>query len=1820
MGLGMPIPDLSNKPGPGRPGWGPAGSYDFQFEVTGDVVIEAFPNTTGQSFTIKWQNGSTTQTTGSSTINSPIGAGAGIISINNELDNTYADKFKIVNGKNNVTKVISWGQNPWRDLSSAFSTCPNLTSIENTKLIGATNCNLGYLFINCTGLTEALCENWDLSLGCEMRSLFQGCTNLELLNLKGSKLPGSSTASSNFSFYQVGSTTTNGCEFKMSGLDFNGTINAPGRQWFQSAKFKDGSNLSNWNFDSTLNSFYALDLFVSATVNGTLDVSGWNWPSQQFPSFSSINSSLTSQNGSKIKLTNFDVSKVNNFASAFVSCKVYELEGLSTWGACAGNASIFRMFSAATLMRFNPSDNLSDAFMASLTPIYVHEAFNMFGNGLQDSELGVCPNLSGLNLSNLVSSSTAGLASFMRGHRSTNTPDFSNVTFSSTNTVNFDSAFRTFKTIGTGSDSIFNFNPITVKPANFVSTWNFAFGLTEINIGSNVDMSSTTNISAMLYAVNYNATATPFTNATFATNADFSSLTSVGTWVAYSQQILSPCQVDNLIRRLKATNNNTNLTVNFYSNKVTEAPSVVRSDVDYLENTRGWNITLATPDVALPFQYSSYHIEPTETSITPTILPPLADRNFTSTNSNMPVNQTTGVITQASGYVGNTTIRCTYADGCYNEVNIVSDYPMKFTIDTSYGTAGNLSMQLPFYVTGQVTDDIAISWGDNGYQTISNSQQTITHTYGSAGDYQIRIWGQGYVFPVNQFYGYLKLKSFDAWGSYIWCSNRGNLSGTGGQTYPQHRFQIPAPDGAGNTFDYAATDAPTFTGTDNRIRFIFDGFYNTRTGSGAGSSTAWTFSGNVSNWDISKVIDLTGLFGYQSTVNILVSGNGFDQWDTRNVTSMASMFALYGGNGCDTLEQFQNWRTDSLENLASFGSYAWFGSSCGSKEYLNTKVVNEGTADEYIAWNVSNVTNFSYMLYGNNYANLNIDNWQLNTTVDVTLDQFTGGGKTQWSLNATSPGNAGSCANRVVANGVKTRSVTLGTTNPVTYTAWDVQKVTGIGNLNSNWGGDSTYSYYLDADVSGWNLTNLKIMNRAFGNGSQYGRMGQTILPASANFSNIDSGQTVTWLYNRGGGCEDGTVLLDFFYSQHANITSYTNSNVNINLNYKFATGSTTSQYTGNNAVIGIATVNGSSTNLVVQGSPFTSSVVGGIVTLTSGTNSGQQAKITTFNSAGSVTISPGINRQTEQNTFTVDTTNPAKGRFNMVNAGYNVVDGGKIIPFDPFKLQVRVPANSSLAFSFAKIKSPSNVNATLKWGDGQESTINTVNSIPTHTYTNNTGSDVDYELELNQGSDSVYCTGFRFDDNLDATSRAAVRNLTQWGSTSWVSMASAFKTCSNFDITATDGPVITSSTSLTHTFGFCTSLVNSNGSMGNWDVSQLTGMYATFDSASNFNVDISKWDTSNLGSLYVTFLGATSFNQDLSTKYITAGNSPTGSAYWAWKTNNLSNVASVFKNATSFNCGSNANGLSNWNTSNITTMQEMFENSAYNKPLNTNLVPAASSYSGSDYVAWDVQNVYTFDQMFRDNTSFNQDVSKWRFKATGTIAMSYIFKGATAFAQDISTKTITAGNSPYGTQYTAWDVSRANTLSRVIAGTNVNVFLNWGTGQWSTYALHSWGGASAAGGLSVANYTDQIVKWANDVNAAGKTPTGIYAVINSDGATAPNYDSTRTYGSGFANAGRARSYLSLDVTVSGSGDSSINGVYYYDYANAKWVRENDANIQIAWNGDESVWEVSVEGEATNSGSGGSQAGGPTSVTSWSGGIAVADSSAGWTLNGTVTT
>ena len=124
MGLGMPIPDLANKPGAGRPGGGGVSiPYDFQFEVAGSTPVQIKANAVGAgNFRIKWPNGTTDTYSGNNASIAAPDATAGIVSINDEkLDTTYVDEFAVVGGKTAVTKVISWGTNSWNKLVAGLS-------------------------------------------------------------------------------------------------------------------------------------------------------------------------------------------------------------------------------------------------------------------------------------------------------------------------------------------------------------------------------------------------------------------------------------------------------------------------------------------------------------------------------------------------------------------------------------------------------------------------------------------------------------------------------------------------------------------------------------------------------------------------------------------------------------------------------------------------------------------------------------------------------------------------------------------------------------------------------------------------------------------------------------------------------------------------------------------------------------------------------------------------------------------------------------------------------------------------------------------------------------------------------------------------------------------------------------------------------------------------------------------------------------------------------------------------------------------------------------------------------------------------------------------------------------------------------------------------------------------------------------------------------------------------------------------------------------------------------------------------------------------
>ena len=148
---------------------------------------------------------------------------------------------------------------------------------------------------------------------------------------------------------------------------------------------------------------------------------------------------------------------------------------------------------------------------------------------------------------------------------------------------------------------------------------------------------------------------------TFPINSNRPNYSSATNTDSYPAIDFTTCQADNLVRALHDTGGTASgsaTTFNLKDSQVTGAPSVVNSYLDNVLPGRGWTMTTNSTDAALPFTYnaafdnSGYFVNPSAGSLQLLTSPPLEDRNFTSTNANVQVNQSTGELTWTSGTTG----------------------------------------------------------------------------------------------------------------------------------------------------------------------------------------------------------------------------------------------------------------------------------------------------------------------------------------------------------------------------------------------------------------------------------------------------------------------------------------------------------------------------------------------------------------------------------------------------------------------------------------------------------------------------------------------------------------------------------------------------------------------------------------------------------------------------------------------------------------------------------------------------------------------------------------------------------------------------------------------------------------------------------------------------------------------------------------------------------------------------------------------------------------------------------------------------------------
>ena len=116
-------------------------------------------------------------------------------------------------------------------------------------------------------------------------------------------------------------------------------------------------------------------------------------------------------------------------------------------------------------------------------------------------------------------------------------------------------------------------------------------------------------------------------------------------------------------------------------------------------------------------------------------------------------------------------------------------------------------------------------------------------------------------------------------------------------------------------------------------------------------------------------------------------------------------------------------------------------------------------------------------------------------------------------------------------------------------------------------------------------------------------------------------------------------------------------------------------------------------------------------------------------------------------------------------------------------------------------------------------------------------------------------CKGWQFNN---AGSKTLIVGISQWGDLD-ITTNGAFYGCTNLNVTATDAPLLTS-TSLRYMFRDCTSLTTPN--LNSWDTSGVTDMLGMFQGATSFNGTVAGWDTGSVLTTQNMFLGATSFDQ----------------------------------------------------------------------------------------------------------------------------------------------------------------------------------------------------------------------------------------------------------------------------------------------------------------------------------------------------------------------
>ena len=200
----------------------------------------------------------------------------------------------------------------------------------------------------------------------------------------------------------------------------------------------------------------------------------------------------------------------------------------------------------------------------------------------------------------------------------------------------------------------------------------------------------------------------------------------------------------------------------------------------------------------------------------------------------------------------------------------------------------------------------------------------------------------------------------------------------------------------------------------------------------------------------------------------------------------------------------------------------------------------------------------------------------------------------------------------------------------------------------------------------------------------------------------------------------------------------------------------------------------------------------------------------------------------------------------------------GGAAPIDPdFTMLVKTDnAGTSASDQFTIPTTGTGYNYDVDWGDGTTSTA--VTGSTTHTFP----SAGNYVVKISGAFPRIY-----FSNGGDKLKLLEIQN---WGDIVWASdFRNAFFGCSNMNITATDAPDLSNTTSINSFLYNCISL---DADLGSWDVSNVTNMGLMFQGATIYQGQgLENWDVSNVTNMSSMFR-LTNFDNNIGSWQLNSG------------------------------------------------------------------------------------------------------------------------------------------------------------------------------------------------------------------------------------------------------------------------------------------------------------------------------------------------------------